>query len=110
MYFPPSYETIGVGVGDFGFCLGVGAGVDRFLGSFTLRDAVVMGGLLCTTSTLICEVSLQGDFCGVVSCLKISINLLISCRLVAPMDANRAIRDGSEMEYIRSSTSLVAES
>ena len=52
---------MGVGGGNFGFCLDVGAGFSRLLGSFTLVDAVVLGRLLCLTSTLFVLY-----FCGVV--------------------------------------------
>ena len=78
----------------FGFLLDEGAGAGKLLGSFTLRDAFFMYGLLCLTFTLVCDVSPWGDLCGVVFCLKISINLLMACNLEAPMDANRAVGDG----------------
>ena len=42
---------MGVGVD---FCLSVGAGVFRLLVSFTLGDAVVLGGLLYFNSNLVC--------------------------------------------------------
>ena len=44
IYYSYSYATMGVGVDDFEFCLDVGAGFGRLLGSFTLIDAVVLGG------------------------------------------------------------------
>ena len=69
-----SYTTIRVGVGDFGFCIGAGAGVDRLLGIFTIGDAVVMGVLLCMTYTLVFDVSLWGGFYGFVFCLNIPNN------------------------------------
>ena len=49
---------------DFDFFIYVGAEVGRFQGSFTLRDAVVLSGLLCLTSNLFCTISLWGVSCG----------------------------------------------
>ena len=76
------------------FALIVGAGGDRLLGSFTLRDGVFMGRLLCVTYTLVHDVSLWGVFCGVVFCLKISVNCLIVCSLEDLMNANEDVGDG----------------
>ena len=49
----------------FEFFLSVGSGVFHFLGIFTLRDALVLGRLICLTSTLVCAVSLWGVSCVV---------------------------------------------
>ena len=86
--------TIDVGVGDFVTFLDVGAGVGRFIGSFTLGDAVFMVVLLCLISSLVCAVSLWRDFCGVVLCLKIYANLLMACNLASTMDVNGAVGTG----------------
>ena len=67
---------MGVGVCDFEFCLDVGAGVCRLIRIFTIKDAVVLGELLCLTSTLVCVVSLWGASCGVVFGLNVTANLL----------------------------------
>ena len=53
-----------VGVGDFELFLDVGAGVFRLIRSFTLRDVVVCGVLLCLTSILVFAVSLGGLSAG----------------------------------------------
>ena len=100
---------MGVGGCYFESFLDVHAGVGRFIGSFTLRDAVVLGGLLCLTSTLVCEISLWGDFFGFVFCLKISSNFLIECNVLSPMNANGDVCDGSEIASIRPSASLFAD-
>ena len=105
-----SYATIGV---SFAFWLSVGTEVLRFIGSFSLRDELVLGGFICLNSTLVCSVSLWGVSCVVlfrmlfptlgnknrssrsyVVCLKLSSKLRIDCNLLAPMDANGAVSDG----------------
>ena len=76
VYSSSLYATMSVGVGDFEYFLDIGAGVGRVLGSFTLGDTVVLGGLLYLTSTFICAVSLRGGYCGVVfgACRYLTIN------------------------------------
>ena len=107
MYLSSSYATIGVGGFDLRFFLGAGSGVGGLIGSFILGDAVFMGGLLCMISTLICDVSLWGGFCGVVFFLKISTNFLIACSLTALTDENGDVGGGLDMYSIRSSAALV---
>ena len=85
---------MGVGVGGFELFLSVGARVFRSLGSFTIRDVVDFGGLLCLTSTLVCSVSLCGSYYGVGFFLKISANFPLACKLLAPMDANGGVGSG----------------
>ena len=43
VYVSHSYATMGVGVCNFEFFLAAGSGALRLIGSFTLRDAVVLG-------------------------------------------------------------------
>ena len=80
------------------------------IGSFSLGDAVVLGGLVCITSTLVCDVSLWEDVYGVVLCLKVSENLLIACIFSVPMDANGNAGAGLDFASIRSSATLVSAS
>ena len=94
----------------FEFWLYVDAEVGRLLGSFTLRDAVVLGGSLCLTSTLVCSVSLWGIYCGVVVCLKISAKLMITCNFLDHMDAHGAVGAGFLIASIKSSAILVDDS
>ena len=108
MHSPSSYATIVVGVGDFGCFFDAGAGVVRFLGIFTLKDAVIMGGFLCLKSTIFCDISLWWDLCGVVFCLKISDNFLMDCNFEDPIDVNRYVGAGLDIASIRYSSELVA--
>ena len=94
LYSDSSYRNIGAGVCNFRFCIGAGAGVVRFLGTFTLGYAVIMVGLLFMNYHLVCYVSLLFAFCEVVFCLKMSANFLISYILEAMMDTNRAVGGG----------------
>ena len=66
----------------FEFFLYVSAGFGRLLGSFTFGYAVVLGGLLCLNSTLVCAVSLWGDSFWIFFCLKISANFLMACNFL----------------------------
>ena len=102
--------TICVGVGGFVFFLDAGAGVGRLLGSSILKDVVVVGSFLCFISTLVCDVSLWGYFCGVVFCLKISANFMTACIFSDLMDIYEAVRAGLEMDSIRPSSASVAAS
>ena len=106
--------TISVCACCFGRFLGVGDGVCRLLVIFALRDAVDLGrflaSLLLIKSTLICDVSLWEDFCGVVLCLKISASLMIVCSFSSLVAANAAAGYGLEMASIIYSAILVADS
>ena len=64
MLFSSSYATIGLDGFDYVFFLGSDYVVGRLLGIITLADVVVMGGLLCMTSTLVCSVYLCGGSVG----------------------------------------------
>ena len=59
-----SYATIGFGAFCFGNYIFVGAGVGKLIGIFALRDVVILGGLLFTTSTILSDVYLWEDFYG----------------------------------------------
>ena len=61
VYSSYSYAMMDVGMGGFEFCLDVGDGVFILLGSFTIRYAIVLGGLLCLNSTLVFGYILVGD-------------------------------------------------
>ena len=95
---------------DFGFYLGAVYGVGRLLGSLTLVYVVVICGLLCMTSNIVCYVFLWRGFLGVVFCLKILSKYLISCSWAAPMNVNGDVGAGLEMASIRSSAVVVAVS
>ena len=101
-YFP----FMGVVVGGFEFFLDVGSGVCRLLRSFTLGYAVVVCGLLCLTTTLVCAFSLSGDSCGLFFCLNVSDNFLVACNLLYPMYSNQAVGAEFVIASIKSSTAF----
>ena len=96
---------MGGGGGGFEFFLSVGAGVFRSLGSFTLVDVVVLGGLLCLTSTLFFWDSLWEDFCRVFF-LEVSANSLMDYNLLSPMDVNAYVGAGFVIVSIKYSEAL----
>ena len=102
--------TIVLVAGDFEFCVAMGAGVCRLIGSLTLGDELVLGGLLCLTSTIFCAVYLLGDYYGVVFCLKISDNFLMDCNFLATIDANKDVGAGFAIASIKYTAALVSAS
>ena len=80
------------------------------IGIFTFGYAVVMGGFLCLTSTLVCDVSLWGDLCVILFYLKTSATSLMDCILAYLMDINGDVGSGLEMVSIRYNSILVADS
>ena len=115
----------------FELLISVGSGFCSLLGSFTLGDSVVLGGLLFLTSTLVCVVSLWVGSCvgffimsfptlgnypqnrsshSYVICLKIRTKFLAACNFISPMDENGSIGSGFTIASMKSSDVLVAAS
>ena len=83
-----------------------GSEFGKLIESFTFGDTVDFVGLLCLASNLICTASFWGVSFGVVVCLKISSKFMISCHLLAPIDANGAVGAGLAIASIKSSSKI----